>query len=246
MSKPRQNSARGQRGKVAVKKTITRGGKTFQQTFYISPQEAKAFQRKKAIDSFERGGHEVLHKLSSQKKKKKKQEQKKEKRADHSDPSGTEHLFHVTHFNRLGDVARQGLRAGSRGSMGAAGLQKYKKGHIFATEADGISFWHGRSDDYGYSNTDDQKGEGAFPVILRFPEPEDFENNWFDDRIGSRDAKATAYMGKSSVNADDLEVFFAGAWYPVSRWTELDADSAFDDQGYMFYDSKNPFYWEPK
>jgi len=33
-------------GKVAIKKTVTRGGKTFQQTFYVSPREAMAMQRK--------------------------------------------------------------------------------------------------------------------------------------------------------------------------------------------------------
>jgi ppGpp synthetase/RelA/SpoT-type nucleotidyltranferase len=33
-------------GKVAIKKTVNRGGKSFQQTFYVSPQEAIAMQRK--------------------------------------------------------------------------------------------------------------------------------------------------------------------------------------------------------
>jgi hypothetical protein len=232
--------------KIAVKKSVTRGGKTFQQTFWVSPQEAKALRLKQQTEfaSADKGHREVLHKLGKQKKSK--QSAKSEKRADQSDPSGSEHLFHVTHFSRLSDVAQHGLRAGSKGSMGAAGLQKYKQGHIFATEPEGISFWHGRSDDYGYTNSDDQLGDGAFPVILRFREPADFENNWFDDRIGSRDARAGAFMGKSSVSADDLEVFFGGAWYPVSRWKELDSKAAFDEQGYMFYAAKNPFYWEPQ
>lgn len=35
----------GKQAKVPIKKTVTRKGKTFQQTFYVSPQEAMAMQR---------------------------------------------------------------------------------------------------------------------------------------------------------------------------------------------------------
>jgi ppGpp synthetase/RelA/SpoT-type nucleotidyltranferase len=36
----------GKQGKIPIKKTVHRGGKTFQQTFYVSPQEAMAMQKK--------------------------------------------------------------------------------------------------------------------------------------------------------------------------------------------------------
>jgi hypothetical protein len=45
MSKLLQKVIKNRGQKVAVKKTVTRGGKTFQQTFWVSPQEAAALQK---------------------------------------------------------------------------------------------------------------------------------------------------------------------------------------------------------
>lgn len=58
MSKAAKNLMRGGRGgrqgKIAIKKTVNRGGKSFQQTFYVSPQEAMAMQRKAKKEMMQR------------------------------------------------------------------------------------------------------------------------------------------------------------------------------------------------
>lgn len=148
------------------------------------------------------------------------------------------YLYHVTYFNRLEGIQEHGIIPGARESIGGAGLGKHKRGRVFITAPEGVKFWFGRADDWAYHNSDDMLEDGLVPVVLRFPEPDNLTDDW----IGSREARAAAYMSTSEIPADEIEAYFDGTWYPVDEY-DLPPEEAFDEDGYFLESHKNPFYW---
>ena len=152
-------------------------------------------------------------------------------------------FYHVTFYNRLPSIARNGIRPHSRESIGGAGLGEYKRGRIFITSPEGVSFWFERADSWAYDSSDDQLGEGWFPVVLRLPVPESFMDDCHIDRIGTREARAEAWACEATIPPEGIEIFFDGTWWPLRYLSEVDPEAGFDDEGYFLGHHENPFFW---
>jgi hypothetical protein len=159
-----------------------------------------------------------------------------------------EHLYHVTYYARLASIEETGLAPGHEGSIGVdASMGHHKKDRLFLTDAEGIAFWYGRAEDWADHRSDNIMSDELVPVILKVPVPDNFEEVFILDPIGTRESRGEAWMGPGYFDPEDIEILYGlfrdQFWYPLDEWRDLDVETAFDDDGYMFYNSKNPFYW---
>lgn len=136
-------------------------------------------------------------------------------------PQG-EYLFHVTFASALSDIADTGLRAGGGQGMGQQHGSHTRRG-VFLTDADGVSFWVGRAEQWAEHRSDDLLEDELVPVVLRTPSDRDVER----DEHGTRDANADAWIS-ADVPADDLEIWDGKSWVSVEEYDRLKLRDAFD------------------
>lgn len=141
------------------------------------------------------------------------------------------HLYHVTFYNRLGDIAEDGLRPGRGRGIGGTVYDTHRQGAIFLTDEGGVRFWGSRAEDFARDASDDLHEDGLAPVLLRVPG--EYENDCDVDEIGTSDARHDAFKCSVEIDPADIEVWVGttdeGRWAPVEDWNEIPYDSAFEE-----------------
>lgn len=151
-------------------------------------------------------------------------------------------LYHVTHYNRLSDIASDGLQPGRSRSIGGAAYDEHAKGRIFLTEADGVRFWYGKSEDFAEHNSDNPYEEGLVPVVLRVDIAGIVDDELDVDEDGTADSSVDAWMASEGIDPEYIQVYTGKKWVPVDRWEEIDPKDAFDvDENSD--DSEDPLYY---
>ena len=144
-------------------------------------------------------------------------------------------LYHVTYSGRLAGIAGAGLIPGAAESIGGQTYAGHRKGAIFLTEPDGLSFWHEKAEEWAHHRSDDLLEDGLIPVVLRvWPDVE-----CKHDEPGTRDAGSTAWKCLGRVEPDEIEIWSGVKWLPVDEYEDVDASAALDEDGYMvgFWDN---------
>ena len=149
-----------------------------------------------------------------------------------------DYLYHVTYFAYLSDIASRGIVPNMGSSMGGAGLESHKKGRVFATAHDGVSFWYGRSEEWAFDGYDDWAEIGLVPVVLRFPD--EHGDIAEEDEPGSGDSGADAWMIPGEI-VDEIEFYLDGKWHPIEHFEIINIAAALDD-GSMKSDYENPLF----
>jgi hypothetical protein len=149
-----------------------------------------------------------------------------------------EPLYHVTYYAFLAGIAEEGLQASGEYGLGQrAGAQyaQHSQGKLFLTEADGVSFWHGKLQEHAEAGSDHPYEDGLTVVVLRVLV--DDEDLLEDDPLGTEDARAPAYyVVDGHIEPDEIMVW-AGArglsreeqmtgWIPVEDWHRIDPSKA--------------------
>jgi len=172
---------------------------------------------------------------------------------DPEDPN--DFIYHVTYFRNLEGIAEEGITPGNAPAIGTSIYDEHRKGKIFLTEAGGVIFWYGKSEEWaGEIGGDDWAEEGLVPVVLRVLLDEELEEELEEDEPGTRDAAYDAWTLEGEI-VDDIEVYSDGEWIPVEDWEEISVDDALefvedeseDDPDYLGYyelksDDENPLY----
>lgn len=122
-------------------------------------------------------------------------------------------LFHVTYAFSIDGIREHGLLPG-RGQTFSTHASR-SSGKVFLTEADGVSFWFSRYEEWAQHYSDDPVREGYIPVVLRVYAV-DLELHLDDE--GTRDARADAYYTPRGVSIDDLLTVYTGD----GQWLLLD------------------------
>lgn len=143
----------------------------------------------------------------------------------------TEHLYHVTFYNHLGDIAQDGLQPGRGRGIGGSFYDPHREGAIFLTSEDGVYFWGSRAEEWAQHNSDNIYEDGLAPVLLRVSA--NYENNCEYDELGSDDANADAYKCRTKIPPEDIEVWVGtsdkGEWLWIDDWNEIPYDDAFEE-----------------
>jgi len=146
------------------------------------------------------------------------------------------YLYHVTFCRNLKAIARRGLRPGSKSgitddpSYGVPSMRDMARKAVFLSSANGVPFWFYSVVSIAQESTRRNASiEGWVPVILRVPPP----NARVKDEIGTRDAKAIAYLAEGGVPPDVISIFAGDrlGWVPIAQQTLVDTDSAIDTDG---------------
>lgn len=143
-------------------------------------------------------------------------------------------VYHVTYSGSLPLIAQHGLQPDRGPGMGEQ-YDAHRKGAVFLTDPDGLSFWHERAEEWAHHRADDLLAEGVVPVVLRA---------WTEvpcelDEIGSHDANAPAWKCLGVVQPGELELWSGDGWVPVTDYEEVDFSRAVDDEGYLAVFSEN-------
>jgi hypothetical protein len=146
------------------------------------------------------------------------------------------YLYHVTFCRNLKAIARRGLRPGSKSgitddpSYGVPSLRFQARKSVFLSSANGVPFWFDSVVSIAQESSEaNASQEGWVPVILRVPPP----NARVRDEIGTRDAKAIAYLVEGGVPPEVISIFAGDklGWVPIAKQALVDTDSAVDESG---------------
>ena len=125
-----------------------------------------------------------------------------------------DYLYHVTYLANVQSIADEGLRPNTSGqSRFGGGYGAHSRGAVFLTSEPGLRFWFNRIDDAVTHLSDDPLEDAMLPVVLRIPASrvDDLES----DEVGSRDARADAYIARDKIEPSAIEVFNGRSWVPV-------------------------------
>jgi len=139
-------------------------------------------------------------------------------------------LYHITFAANLPGIAEHGLRSGGRG-IGGIALAGHKRGRIFLTELEGVSFWTERAEQLAADQSDDILGDELIPVVIKVEDPpEELEH----DAIGTKDSGGhDAYYCACTIEPDDLQVWDGSDWIDLADHGSIDLDQAVDEDGYL-------------
>ncbi|MDX1421529.1 MAG: hypothetical protein R3322_00225 [Kiloniellales bacterium] len=150
-----------------------------------------------------------------------------------NDDLDDEDLYHVTLYSNLAGITDDGLRAGGQG-IGSRALDAHRRGKVFMTEAEGISFWAERMENFVNDRYDDVREAEAVPVVLRFAEP---DAELEEDAIGTQDAGAGAFYCRCIIDPDEITVWDGKEWTSIEDWESIPWDAGIDEEGYLVWDS---------
>lgn len=142
-------------------------------------------------------------------------------------------LYHVTYYNRLEAIAKDGLQPNRARSLGAPAYDAHARGKLFLTEKYGVPFWMHVAETFAEANSDTPYQDGLAPVTLRV-DPECILGPWRktaleQDLHGSQDAGEDAWMSREALPPECLEVFTGTSWEPVDEGRDtIDPLLAFD------------------
>src|SRR5208337_1867474 len=115
-------------------------------------------------------------------------------------------LYHVTFNGYLDDIARRGLVPGAEPGITGGGA----KGQVFCSEAQHVSYWVDRAEQWAYHRADNPAEEGMIPVVIRFPR----ENaaNLKDDEVAVKEDTGEGSYAADSVSPSHMEVWDGARW----------------------------------
>jgi hypothetical protein len=117
------------------------------------------------------------------------------------------HLYHVTYYLNLPDIAKQGLEPVEQHHNAQSAL--------FFTKKAGLPYWFGHISSYAYDAPD----ATYTPIVLRVDRRD--LGTLKRDPIGSRDAGADAYWTNKRVSPDKIEAWTGYAWAPVTDYEDI-------------------------
>jgi hypothetical protein len=147
------------------------------------------------------------------------------------------YLYHVTYMNRINAIAEEGLALNSSPSIGGMAYEGHKQGRIFLTDADGVSFWLTRAEQFAYDQADNPVEEGYVPIVLRTKNTARLHAE--ADEIGSSDSGSHAFYVSKTIPASQLEYWGSTQWSGVSGLgvSEEEYRLGGDDEGYLNMDA---------
>lgn len=160
----------------------------------------------------------------------------------HANPvGGSKYAYHVTFANRLSTIAQRGLvpvggRAG--GAMGRGGMAGIPEARTFLTPSEGILYWYGKAEDQAHEMSDDPRGDGYTPIVLRVPKPKTVER----DKLGERYSGRPSWAIAKAIPASKIEVWDGTTWRKLGLRTTaswIDTTMAFDDAGFFVQPEAN-------
>lgn len=158
-----------------------------------------------------------------------------------------DYLYHVTYDGRLPSIAEEGLRPGKERSIGSASYDAHRRGAIFFTEADGVSFWFDRGEQWAFEQSDETLSDELTPVVLRVAE-DTFIEQCVEDVHGTNDSGHLALRCKTHIEPEEIELWNGTAWVDVDEG--VDPNQAYDPwtdrNGNLYYSmlsgEENPLF----
>lgn len=161
-------------------------------------------------------------------------------------------LCHVTHFNRLENISKNGLTPGAARSIGGSAYDTHAAKGIFLTDFGGVDFWYNKAEAFAEHNSDNVYEDGLVPVVLRI-DYDGLQTDLETDEPGSTDSRQDAFIHRGPIGPEHIEVWTGSDWIPVEDyWGEVDIELTLDkeelegDDGepeeyYLFkYSNQNP------
>ena len=149
------------------------------------------------------------------------------------------YFYHVTYYNRLPSIADSGLRVGGSPSIGGAGLDSHRRGTIFLTEFEGLSFWIDRAEQWALHRSDDLLEDGYVVVVLRILDTDDLIEECEEDEVGTQDAGSYALKCRATIEPEDIQMYWGGEWFDVEDFEAINPAEAFDEEGWLVQDGPN-------
>lgn len=152
-------------------------------------------------------------------------------------------LYHVTTHGRLADIEAHGLRPNRGRAIGGMAYDGHRKGRVFLTSREGVSFWFGKARDFSFDGCENPLEDGGVPVVLRI----NSRALWLEgltqevDPHGAGDAGAPAFFVRGTIPTHRIKVWDGAFWQPVG---EVDAG-----QGVIWTDDEDEEeggYWRLK
>jgi len=134
-------------------------------------------------------------------------------------------LYHITYYNRLENISKDGLKTGARRSIGGASYDGHSAGNLFLTDRNGIKFWYNRAEAFAEHNSDNIYEDGYVPVVLKITKPVQDDELDIDD-LGSRDSLSDAYKYQGNVEPEYIELWDGSTWISVEDWWDVDINQA--------------------
>lgn len=132
-------------------------------------------------------------------------------------------FFHVTTYDRLPDIAEDGLVPGRGRGIGSAAYDAHRKGHVFLADADDLDRWHSLAERWAEYATDKPCEEDIIPVVLRVAIDEDALEV---DDVARREGAYGSWKYKGDIEPEYLEVFTGTEFVPVEDWGTFDPTDA--------------------
>jgi hypothetical protein len=158
-----------------------------------------------------------------------------------NDQDDLSYFYHITYYNRLPGIAARGLITGGAPSIGGAGLDSHRRDAIFLTEFDGIGFWVDRAEQWAHHNSDDLLEEGFVVVVLRVLDTDDLIEECEEDVIGTEDSGHYAIKCRTTIEPEEIQLYWDGEWLYVDDYETIDPAEAFDEEGWLVQDGPNVF-----
>lgn len=150
-------------------------------------------------------------------------------------------LYHVTFYQRIPDIAADGLCPGGPRTIGGRGYDGHARGKVFLTVREGLAFWFNRAVDFAEHYSDDPVEDLYVPVVLRtnLLAPKRLLHV---DSHGRLDAHAPAFFTRGTIPPEHIEVWSGRNWQPI---TSADMEPA--EEGAQWHDpadADDVGYWE--
>lgn len=139
-------------------------------------------------------------------------------------------LYHVTYFNRLENISKNGLVPGAVRSIGSRAYDAHAAKGVFLTNMDGVDYWYNKAEAFAEHNSDNVYEDGLVPVVLRI-DYDGLVSELETDEPGSEDSRQDAYIHRGTIGPEYLEVWTGQGWIPVEDyWGEVDIELALDKE----------------
>jgi hypothetical protein len=128
-------------------------------------------------------------------------------------------FFHVTTYDRLPDIAEDGLMPDRGRGIGSAAYDAHRKGYVFLADADDLDRWHSLAERWAEYATDKPCDEDIIPVVLRVAIDEEAVE--IDD-VARAEGSYGAWKYKGEIEPEYLEVFTGAEFVPIEDWDTFD------------------------
>jgi len=133
-------------------------------------------------------------------------------------------LYHVTFARNLEGIAERGLIPYSGGGITGGG----DPDKVFASEAEHVSYWLSKAEQWAYDRSDNLAEDGWVPVVIRFPrtDVEAIEN----DEIAVKEDTGEGSYKATTVIPDHMQAWNGKAWVGLY---DVDPHALVDKEGYI-------------